>query len=230
MVRLYIVEEQQILREAYQAFFRNRPDIEVLGASEDATGESLVAAAVSLRPQVMLLGFKALLPATVEKLQTLRESCPEVAIVLLSTYYDVKGIKALREFTRGGSAGCAYLQKNTIDTIEQLAQAIHAVAEGRIILDPAVLEGLIATADPKAAFLKELTPRELEVLNWMAKGYRNNTIAEVLCLEPKTVERHINSIYSKLGDRPDSRHARVHTVMLYLRATGLLTAEAFVDN
>ena len=176
------------------------------------------------------MGFKILQPTTVEKLETIREGCPEAALVLLSASYDVKGIKALREFTRGAAVGCAYLLKHTIDTVAQLTHMIHSVAEGRIILDPAVMEGLITSGDSESTFLKDLTPRELEVLNWMAKGYRNSTIAEVLCLEPKTVERHINSIYSKLGNGSESKHARVQATRLYLRATGVLPAEDFAED
>ncbi|MEE9324388.1 MAG: response regulator transcription factor, partial [Dehalococcoidia bacterium] len=162
------------------------------------------------------------------RLEMVRERCPDVAIVLLSAYYDVKGLKALREFSRGASVGCAYLLKHTIDTVEQLTQVIYSVAEGRIILDPTVMEGFIGTTDSGGSFLRELSPREVEVLSWMAKGYRNATIAEVLCLESKTVERHINNIYSKLsGSCPASRHTRVHAVTLYLRATGRLPAEDF---
>lgn len=229
-VKLYIAEEQQILRDAYQSFLGSRPDVEMVGCSDDTSGDSLAGAAEGLRPNVMLLGFKILQPTTVEKLEMIRERCPDVAMVVLSAQYDPKGMKALRELTRGGSAGCAYLLKHTIDTVEQVAQVIHSVAEGRIILDPAVMEGLISTTDSKAALLRELTPRELEVLSWMAKGYRNNTIAEVLGLEAKTVERHINSIYSKLGNLPESKHARVHAITLYLRATGLLLSEAFPED
>jgi len=229
-IKVYIAEEQQILREAYQSVFLPHPGIEVVGTSGDTAGESLVVAASALKPDVMVVGIKILQPTTVEKLEMVRESSPDLAIVLLSAYYDVKGIKALREFSRGASVGCAYLLKHTIDTVEQLTQVIHSVAEGRIILDPAVMEGLITTAESKATFLKELTPRELEVLSWMAKGYRNSTIAEVLCLEPKTVERHINSIYSKLGNCPTSRHPRVHAITLYLRATGMLPAEDFAGD
>ena len=178
----------------------------------------------------MLLGFKVLHPSTVDRLNHVRETNPDVAIALLSASYDVKGIKALREFSRGAAVGCAYLLKHTIDTVEQLTQVVRSVAEGRIILDPAVMEGLITTMDPKANFLKELSPRELEVLSWMAKGYNNGTIADVLCLEPKTIERHINDIYNKIGATPDSKHARVHAVTLYLRATGALPAEDFIEE
>ena len=209
-------------REAYLALLQDRPGIELTGASGDTAADSLLAAALGSKPQVMLLGFKTLDATTVDRLHTIREKCPNIAMVVLSARYDVKGIKALREFSRATSAGCAYLLKHTIDTVEQFAQMIYSAADGRIILDPVVMDGMIASQDPNAAFLKELTPREMETLSWMSKGYRNNTIADVLCLELKTVERHINNIYGKLGDRMGSRHARVHAVMLYLKATGLL--------
>ncbi len=228
-VSLYIAEEQQILREAYQTFFLPRHDIEVIGTSGDTGGEALARAASALQPDVLLIGTKVLQPSAIEKLEVVRENCPNVSLVLLSAYYDVKGITALREFSKGGHVGCAYLLKHTVDTVEQLIQVVHSVAEGRIIVDPAVMEGLIATSEGKASMLKDLSPRELEVLSWMAKGLRNNTIAKVLCLEPKTVERHINNIYSKLGDVPDSKHTRVHAVTMYMRATGQLPAEDFTE-
>ena len=229
-VRLYIAEEQQILREAYQSFFLPCPDIEVVGTSGETDGEPLSRAAAALSPNVVLVGIKVLQPTVVERLEILRDSCPGVAIVLLSAYYDVKGITALRGYSKGGGVGCAYLLKHTIDTVEQLTQVVYSVAQGRIIVDPAVMEGLINSSESRSNHLKDLSPRELEVLSWMAKGYRNNTIAEVLCLEPKTVERHINNIYSKLGTIPDSKHTRVHSVTLYLRATGQLPAEDFAEE
>ena len=112
---------------------------------------------------------------------------------------------------------------------------IFSVVEGRIIIDPMVMEGLIKTGDADNTFLRDLSPRELEVLSWMAKGYRNDTIADVLSRDVKTVERHINNIYSKLhSDREegsgDSRHPRVKAALTYLRATGLLPADQFIDD
>jgi len=121
-IRLYVAEEQQLLREAYQSVFQGHAYIEVVGASWETDGESLVGAASTLRPEpdTILLGIKVLQPVVVERLEMVRERCPDVAIVLLSAYYDVKGLKALREFSRGASVGCAYLLKHTIDTVEQL--------------------------------------------------------------------------------------------------------------
>ncbi len=151
-VRLYVAEEQQILREAYQSVFQGHAYIEIVGASGETDGESLVGAASALRPDTILLGIKVLQPVVVERLEMVRERCPDVAIVLLSAYYDVKGLKALREFSRGASVGCAYLLKHTIDTVEQLTQVIYSVAEGRIILDPAVMEARFVSSSVELIF------------------------------------------------------------------------------
>ncbi len=230
-VGLYIAEEQQILRQAYQSFFQPYAAVEVVGTTGNTDGDSLVSAVEALQADVLLLGVKLLQPSVVERLEVLREVCPQLAIVMLAASYDVKGIRALREFSRKTTRGCAFLLlKHTVDTVNQLIQVVNAVDEGRIILDPAVMEGLISNAESKATFIKQLSPREFEVMSWMAKGHRNNTIAQVLCLEPKTVERHINNIYGKMGEVPDSKHPRVHAVTMYMRATGLLPAEDFSEG
>jgi DNA-binding NarL/FixJ family response regulator len=161
----------------------------------------------------------------------LRENCPEVAIVLLSASYDASGLDALKRFSRGASSGYAFLLKDTMNSVRELPEIILGVARGRIITDPAVQHGLMAAADSPtldvSTLLKELSPREREVLGLMAKGFRNSTIADTLYLELKTVERHINSIFSKLGDCPDTKDMRVHAITLYLTAMGRLPPEDF---
>ena len=234
-VRIFLAEEQQILKEAYLSFFSDQPAIEVLGSSDDTSADALLSAAQTFKPNAMLLGVKTVQQETVQKLNILRENCPGMGIVLLFAFYDMQGLKALREFSKETSSGCAYLLKHTVDTVEQLTQVIFSVVEGRIIIDPMVMEGLIKTGDANNTFLRELSPRELEVLSWMAKGYRNDTIADVLSRDVKTVERHINNIYSKLhSDREEgqdnSRHPRVQAALTYLRATGLLPADQFIDD
>ena len=229
-ITLFVAEEQQILREAYQSVFRDHGDIEILGSTHDTSVESLVQVATSIKPDVLLLGVKAVQPQTVEMLATLREACPRLALVLLFAYFDGNGIKGLREFSRGATAGCAYLLKHTIDTIEQLGQVIISVAEQRIIVDPMVMEELIRTDDSRAGFMQDLSPKELEVLGWLSRGYRNDTIAGLLSRDVKTIERHINNIYSKLSndlleDPVQSMHPRVRAVLMYLKATGLLSAD-----
>ena len=233
--RIFLAEEQQILKDAYLSFFNDQPSIQVLGSSDDTSTDALLAAAKAFQPDTMLLGVKTVQQETVEKLDMLRQACPGVGIVLLFAFYDMQGIRALREFSKETSSGCAYLLKHTVDTVEQLTQVIFSVVEGRIIIDPMVMEGLIKTGDAHNSFLRELSPRELEVLSWMAKGYRNDTIAGVLSRDVKTVERHINNIYSKLhSDREESpeesRYPRVQAALTYLRATGLLPADQFIED
>ena len=228
-IRLLLAEEQQILRNAYQSVFSHESGIEFLGSWADTSAEYLVEMAVGLKPDVIVLGVKAVQSETVEMLELLRKACPQVGLVLLFAYYDIQGIKALRAFSRGSSAGCAYLLKHTIDSVEQLTQVIHSVAEERIIVDPVVMEELIRTGDSQGSFMQELSPKEMEVLSWLAKGYRNDSIAELLSRDVKTIERHINNIYSKLQndkkEGPDlSMHPRVRAALTYLRATGLLSA------
>jgi len=99
------------------------------------------------------------------------------------------------------------------------------VAQGRIIVDPVVMEALVSTGDNRSGYLRELSPKALEVLSWMAKGYRNDTIAQVLSRDVRTVGRHINSIYSKLEIDDASRDPRVNAALKYLQATGSLPKE-----
>ena len=127
-ITVYLAEEQQIYREAYQPALLPRFGLEVVGGTEDTSAEALVAAASVLKPDVLLLGIQALRPVIVERLMKVRASCPKLAIALLSTCYDVKAIQALRGFSLEASAGYAYLLKHTIDTAEHLARVLHLIA------------------------------------------------------------------------------------------------------
>ena len=230
-VKLLLAEEQQILREAYKSFIGAHESLEVLGCSSDTSVEWLIESATSLQTNVVLMGVKALRPATVEKLEEFRAACPNVGLVLLFAFYDAQGIKALREFSRDASVGRAYLLKHTIDTADQLIQVICSVAEGRVIVDPTVMEELIKTGDSQNGMLDELSPRAREVLSWMARGYRNETIAGVLSRDVKTVERHIANIYATLlGSDDDAKHPRVKAALMYLKATGVLSTEQLMED
>lgn len=227
-LRVYLIEEQEILREAYKVALQADGSIELVGVSENGSSEAIVSSLASLSPDVVLMGIKTLHVGVIEKLAAIHDSYPQVGLVLLAALYDVKGIQQLREFARRGPKGCAFLLKHSVDRIAQLTQIIHSVTDGQVIVDSMVMEGLIESSDRGSTFLKELTSREMEVLSWMSKGFKNGTIAEVLAVEPKTIERHINSIYGKLSIASESKHPRVSAIMLYLRATGQLPAEDFV--
>ncbi|PKB79281.1 MAG: hypothetical protein BZY88_14155 [SAR202 cluster bacterium Io17-Chloro-G9] len=229
-VSLFLAEEQELLREAYLAFLTEQPSIEVLGYSGDVSVEGLSKVAIESRPDVLILGVKQVQAEMASTLSSLREASPKMGLVFLFAYYDAKGIKALRKFSNGDNVGCAYLLKHTIDTAEQFTHMIHAVSEGRIIVDPTVMEGLVRPQDLNSGLLPGLSPREIEVLSWMAKGYRNDTIAQVLSRDLRTVERHINSIYSKLEIEDGSKDPRVNAALSFLHATGSLAPEPSFDD
>ncbi|MDD5093373.1 MAG: hypothetical protein PHV74_03200 [Dehalococcoidia bacterium] len=95
-IKLLIVEEQEILQEAYKAAFPAEPTIELTGISSDAKLEVIIAMLAAMQPDVVLLGTKMLQPSTIRQLEVIREQYPNIGIILLSTLYDIQGIKELR--------------------------------------------------------------------------------------------------------------------------------------
>ncbi|MDY6912291.1 MAG: response regulator transcription factor [Chloroflexota bacterium] len=228
-VKLYVVEEQEILLDAYRTVLPSDPTVEVVGMSGNCHQEDILDALVDINPDVLLWGIKMLQPSTITQLGAIREHFPDMGVVLLSTLYNTQSIKQLRKFAKNNSKGCAFILKHSVDTMGQLLQVVHSVVSGQVIFDSVIVEGLIGDGEAKSAFLKEFTQRELEVLGLMAKGYRNAMIAEILSVDTKTVERHINSIYSKLDMSSEIKHPRVSATMLYLRATGQLPGDIFIE-
>jgi DNA-binding NarL/FixJ family response regulator len=112
----------------------------------------------------------------------------------------------------------------TLDLIEQLHQVIVAVSQGQIILDP-VLATFMFAGNSESPFLKQLTAREMEILNLLAQGFTNAAIAQALYIDIKTVEHHLNSMYGKLKVDSDfsSKHLRVSAAKLYLETMGNYT-------
>ena len=145
----------------------------------------------------------------------LRERHPDVGVVVLSQY--AEPAYAL-EFLDGGSRGRAYLLKERVSDIGQLAAAIREVANGGSVIDPVVVDALVAARSRAAdSPLRRLTPRETEILAEMAQGKNNAAVAASLVLSERAVEKHINSIFSKLAlsAEPDV-HRRVKAVLLFL--------------
>ena len=149
----------------------------------------------------------------------LRESHPEVGVVVLSQYTTPSYALALLE---GGSEGRAYLLKERVKELDQLVAAIRAVSEGGSVMDPKVVDALVASnARAENSPLNELTPRERDVLREMAEGKNNAAIAEALVLTERSVEKVIHSIFLKLGLSWEAAiHKRVKAVVLYLAESG----------
>jgi DNA-binding NarL/FixJ family response regulator len=154
----------------------------------------------------------------IEAATRLRETSPEVGVVVLSQYATPSYALAL---LAGSSAGRAYLLKERVKDLDQLVAAIHAVAEGGSMIDPKVVEALVAeNARSEDSPLAQLTPRERDVLREMAEGKNNAAIAEALFLTERSVEKVIHSIFLKLDlTWEPAVHKRVKAVILYLAET-----------
>ena len=214
-IRVLIAEDQTILRETYGHVLREMPNIEVLDTVAD--GEAAVEAAIRLQPDVVLLDIQMPKLNGIQAAERIRTALPHIGIVLFSHYSERQYAET---FLRSGTAGKAYLLKTTLSEPEELARAIHVVAEGGAILAPEIQDELIrlASAAPNSQF-SSLTSREMEVLGLMAEGYTNISIARKLTISERTVESHVNNIFGKLGLTSEATHnPRVMAVLLFLQA------------
>jgi DNA-binding NarL/FixJ family response regulator len=215
-IRLVLADDHYLVREGIRRLLEMRPEFEIAGVCGDL--DSLLATAASERPDVVVTDIRMPPGNTDEGIQAatrLRETNPDIGVVVLSQYATPSYALALLE---GGSARRAYLLKERVDDVEQLVAAIQAVAEGGSVIDPKVVEALVAeSARSDASPLSELTPRERDVLRAMAEGKNNAAIAAALFLTERSVEKVIHSIFLKLGLTWEKTvHKRVKAVILYL--------------
>lgn len=217
-IRLVLADDHYLVREGVRRLLEADPEIEVVAACGDLG--SLLEAVEAEQPDVVLTDIR-MPPSGVDEgiraAETLRTTHPDVGVVVLSQYGEPGYAVALFE---GGTARRAYLLKERVDDLGQLVAAIRAVADGGSMIDPRVVEGLVAEkARAEASPLSELTPRERDVLREMAEGKNNAAIAETLVLTEGSVEKVIHSIFQKLGLAWEpSIHKRVKAVVLYLAA------------
>jgi DNA-binding NarL/FixJ family response regulator len=215
-IRLVLAEDHYLVREGIRRLLETSPDFEVAAACDDL--DSLLAAVEAERPDVVLTDIR-MPPANsdegIQAAERLRESSPEVGVVVLSQYANPAYALALLE---GGSARRAYLLKERVNDLAQLTAAIRAVAAGGSVIDSKVVEALVAAnARGEDSPLEQLTPRERDVLREMAEGKNNAAIAGALFLTERSVEKVIHSIFLKLGlTWEPAVHKRVKAVVLYL--------------
>jgi len=222
-VSLYIVEEQEIYREIYSYILPKRANIEVLRVSENGEKGAMMRAVSELCPDVLLLSVKKLNMNVIEELEKIRNTYPKMGIVILILFYSSQDIELLRRLALSGESGMALFLKQSLDKVDQLCRTILAVSQGQVILDPPLATFMFA-GKPECPFLKQLTTRELEILSLLSQGYTNSAIAETLFIDIKTVEHHLNSMYSKLKADPEYnfKHLRVSAARLYLETMGTL--------
>jgi DNA-binding NarL/FixJ family response regulator len=219
-IRIVLAEDQYLVREGLRRLLETREELVVAAVCGDL--ESLLDAVAAEQPDVVVTDIRMPPGSTDEGIQAasrLRETSPDVGVVVLSQYATPSYVLALLE---GGSEGRAYLLKERVSDVEQLVAAIDAVADGGSVLDPKVVEALVAeNARAEGSPLNELTPRERDVLREMAEGKNNAAIGEALFLSERSVEKVIHSIFLKLGLTWETAvHKRVKAVVLYLAESG----------
>jgi DNA-binding NarL/FixJ family response regulator len=215
-IRLVLAEDNYLVREGVRRLLETEPDLEVAAVCGDLG--SLLAAVDAERPDVVVTDIRMPPGGADEGIQAaerLRETSPEVGVVVLSQYTNPSYALALLE---GGSARRAYLLKERVEDLGQIVAAIRAVAAGDSVIDPKVVEALVAeNARGERSPLNELTSRERDVLREIAEGKNNAAIADALFLTERSVEKVIHSIFLKLGLRWETAvHKRVKAVILYL--------------
>jgi DNA-binding NarL/FixJ family response regulator len=218
VIRLVLAEDNLLVRQGIAGMLAAEPDIDLV--EQCSAYDELLAAVARHEPQVVLTDIRMPPSYTDEGIRAARDvqaRSPGTGVVVLSQYDAPE--YALRLFT-DGVAGRGYLLKDHIAEPNQLGAAVRAVAAGGSSIDPAVVESMISTRAAAAASpLARLTPRETEVLAGMAGGHNNTAIARSLFLTVRAVERHINSIFAKLGLTEEvDYHRRVRAVLLFLAA------------
>ena len=195
-IRLLIADDHPVVRDGLRAMLATQPDMELVG--EAATGTEAVAHALALRPDVVLMDLQMPKLDGPAAIAALRERAPEVRVLVLTTY----GTDA--DITRAVDAGATgYLLKDA--PREQLFGAIRAAARGESVLSPSVATRVLGRM--RAPAEEALSPRELEILQAVARGLSNKEIGRRLYVSEATVKTHLLRIFSKLG--VDDRTAAV---------------------
>jgi DNA-binding NarL/FixJ family response regulator len=219
-IKVVVAEDSLLVREGIVRVLQAQDDMEVTSECTDLPG--LLAAVERDRPDVVLTDIRMPPTGTDEGIRAaaeLRDRHPDLAVLALSQYVEPGYVLELLD---GGSARRGYLLKERLSDAAELAEAVRQLAAGGSVVDPKVVDTLVAArrrdrSDP----LERLTEREADVLAEIAEGKSNAAIAASLFLSERAVAKHINSLFAKLGlvEDPDD-HRRVKAVLLYLSREG----------
>jgi len=197
-IKVVLGEDSYLVREGLRQILAGAPELELVAECGDA--DELLREIEERRPDVVLTDIRMPPTHTDEGIRLaaeLRVVHPGIGVVVLSQYADPGYVL---ELLASGSEGRAYLLKERVHDRRELVAAIEAVASGESVIDPKIVEVLVAAkARGERSPLADLTPRELEVLSAIAEGKSNAAISETLVLTKRAVEKHINAIFLKLN-------------------------------
>jgi len=219
-VRVLLAEDQYLTREGTRRLLMDRPEVDVVGVAEDY--DDVLAQARALHPDVVVLDIK--MPPSygmegIDAAHVIKTERPETGVVMLTQHDDEAYVWALLEH---GVAGYGYLHKVRVGDVDQVVRAIREVAAGGSVLDPRIVETLLAHRALKPGSpLASLSPGERDVLALMAEGHSNQGIADRLFVSVGTVEKRIAAVFGKLGLAAETDlNRRVAAVLIYLRESG----------
>jgi len=197
-IRVVLAEDNYLLREGTAALLDTLDDVELVATAADK--DELLAKVAEHGPDVVITDIRMPPEHQTEGLTAaaeIRTRYPGTGVILLTQFADPQ---YAYEFLSQGAAGAGYLLKERIGDIAELKRSLQQVAAGGSALDPQLVEALVVRKERAAGSpLGTLTPREREVLEQMAQGKNNSTIAKDLFLTDRAVQKHINSVFSKLG-------------------------------
>ncbi|MGI9031655.1 MAG: response regulator transcription factor [Ilumatobacteraceae bacterium] len=217
-VRVVVADDNYLVRQGVTRLIDAEPELSVAGVA--GTFDELLEMVDAQAPDVVITDIRMPPTGTDEGVRAaalIRQRSPSIGVVVLSQYASPAYALALLEH---GSDGRAYLLKDRVADADDLVDAVRTVARGGSVIDPKVVEELVnARARMASSPIERLTPREREILGEMAQGKSNAAIAATLILSERAVEKHINSIFSKLHltEEPDVNR-RVKAVLVYLSA------------
>jgi DNA-binding NarL/FixJ family response regulator len=210
-IRVVYADDSFLMRQALEAVLERLDGVEVVAGCGD--GDALLAAVEEQQPDVVVTDMRMPPSGDLEGIRVanrLRQRHPSIGVVVLTQYAEPRyGLELLE----AGTEGRGYLLKERVNDPRELHAAIEAVAHGGSVFDPAMVRLLVFGGSA----LDDLTARERQVLGEMAQGKSNAAIAEHLVLTKKAIERHVGSIFLKLG-LPEEHvvSRRVAAVLLYL--------------
>lgn len=216
-LRVVIAEDNYLVREGTRRLLEDSGEVQVVAAVGSA--EELLDAVDRLMPSAVLTDIRMPPGHDMEGIHaahTIRASHPQVGVVVLSQHADEAYAFQL---LKNGTSGLAYLLKERVGDMDELLRAFRETMAGRSVIDPAVVEALLASRSRQSdSPLAALTPRETDVLREMAQGKTNAAVADSLSVSESAVEKYANAIFSKLGLSEEPLvHRRVAAVLTFLR-------------
>ena len=216
VLRIVLAEDNYLVREGTRRLLQDSGTVEVLAAVGNA--DELHDAVRRTSPDAVITDIR--MPPGhhmegIEAARAIRADHPRIGVVVLSQHTDQS---YAFELLRDGAAGLAYLLKDRLGDVEDLVHALREVSAGGSVIDPMVIDALVARRAKNARSpLTTLTARELDVLREMAQGKTNAGIEEALHLSASTVEKHVNAIFAKLALTDAPVHRRVAAVLAFLK-------------